>query len=54
MYGDYQLVLEAVVDALAGVRDAYAATLDEAAAAEYEDVFAKSVRKRFSNLPEGL
>ena len=46
-YGDYQLVLEAIADALSDVRDTYAATLDDAAAAEYEQAFARSARKRF-------
>jgi hypothetical protein len=53
-YGDYQLVLEAVADALEGLRDAYAGTLAEDAAAEYEQALAKSARKRFPNLPAGL
>jgi hypothetical protein len=53
-YGDYQLVLEAVADALVGLRDAYAGTLAEDAAAEYEQAFARSARKRFPNLPAGL
>jgi hypothetical protein len=46
-YGDYQLVLEAIADALSDLRDTYAATLDDAAAAEYEQAFARSARKRF-------
>jgi hypothetical protein len=53
-YGDYQLVLEALADALAEIRDTYAATLDEEAAAEYEQAFDRSARKRFPNLPAGL
>jgi hypothetical protein len=37
-----------------GLRDAYAGTLAEDAAAEYEQAFARSARKRFPNLPAGL
>jgi flagellar biosynthesis/type III secretory pathway protein FliH len=54
VYSDYQLVLEAVVDALTELRDTYAATLDEEAAEDYEQAFARGARKRFSNLPAGL
>ena len=53
-YGDYQLVLEAIADGLAEVRDTYAATLHEDAADEYEKAFARSARRRFPNLPAGL
>jgi hypothetical protein len=53
-YGDFQLVLESLADALAERRDAYAATLDEDAAGEYEKTFARAARKRFPRLPAGL
>jgi hypothetical protein len=53
-YGDYQLVLEALADALAEVRDTYAANLDEEASAEYEQAFDRAARKRFPNLRAGL
>ena len=46
-YGDFQLVLEAVVERLEEVRDTYAATLDADAADEYEQSFGRAVRKRF-------
>ena len=49
-YGDYQLVLEAIADGLEELRDTYAATLDDAAAAEYAQAFARAVRKRFPKL----
>ena len=46
-YGDYQLVLESIADGLEEVRDAYASTLDEAAASAYARAFARAARKRF-------
>ena len=49
-YGDYQLVLEAIADALEELRDTYAATLDGDAAAAYEQAFDRSARKRFSKV----
>ena len=49
-YGDYQLVLEAVVDRLEELRDTYAATLDEQTRGEYEQAFARGARRRFPNL----
>ena len=50
-YGDYQLVLEAIVDRLGEIRDSYAATLDEDVAAEYERAFVRAARKRYPKLP---
>jgi hypothetical protein len=50
-YGDYLLALETVGDRLADLRSAYAATLDEDAADEYEAAFERGVRKRFPELP---
>jgi len=49
-YGDFQLVLEAVADRLGEVRAAYAATLDDDAADEYAQAFARAVRKRYPRL----
>jgi hypothetical protein len=46
-YGDYQLVLEALVDRLIELRDTYATTLDNEAALEYEMAFDRAVAKRF-------
>jgi hypothetical protein len=46
-YSDYQLVLEAGADRLAEIRAAYAATLDEDAAAAYEVSFTRAALKRF-------
>lgn len=45
-YSDYQLVLEAVSERLAEVRDTYAATLDEDAAGDYVASFDRAARKR--------
>jgi len=45
-YGDYLDLVEAARDALVTYRDAYARTLDEDSAEEYEDVFNALVRKR--------
>jgi hypothetical protein len=46
LYGDYMDVVEAGTEALAELRWAYAATLDEDAAEEYEEAFNRAVRKR--------
>jgi hypothetical protein len=46
-YGDYQLVVDAVADRLLDVREAYAATLDPAAADVYRRAFAAGARRRF-------
>ena len=46
LYGDYMDLVEAGTEALAELRWAYAATLDEDAAGEYEDAFNRAVRKR--------
>ena len=49
-YGDYVDVVESATEALAEMRWRYAATLDEDAAAEYEDEFNRAVRKRWPPL----
>jgi hypothetical protein len=46
-YGDYMDAVEAATEALADMRRRYAATLDEDAAAEYEEAFNRAVRKRW-------
>jgi len=46
-YGDFQLVLESVAERLEAVRDTYARTLDDDAAAAYEQAFDRAARKRF-------
>jgi hypothetical protein len=50
-YGDYQLAVDAASDRLLEIREAYAATLDEPADAEYRAAFAQAVGKRFRRLP---
>ena len=46
-YGDYVDLVETGTEVLAGLRDNFAATLDEETAAEYEDSFNAAVLKRF-------
>jgi hypothetical protein len=53
-YGDYQLVLESVVEALEALRDTYALTLDGDSREAYEQAFGRAARKRFPTLPAGL
>jgi hypothetical protein len=45
-YGDYVDLVEEGTEALADIRDHYASTLDESAAAEYETAFNRAVLKR--------
>jgi hypothetical protein len=49
-YGDFQLVLDAGAERLADLRDTYAATLAEDAAAEYEAAFLRAASKRYPRL----
>ena len=53
-YGDYQLVLEAIADALAERRDTYAATLADDARAAYERDFDRAANRRFRSPAGGL
>jgi len=53
-YGDFQLVIEAVVEALEQLRDTYAATLGEDARGPYEQAFARAARKRYPKLTAAL
>ena len=46
-YGDYQLLVDAIGERLYEVREAYARTLGEDAAAEYRAEFVRAARKRF-------
>jgi len=46
-YGDYQLVVDAIADRLLDIRESYAATLDEDAAAEYSAAFTRSATRRY-------
>jgi hypothetical protein len=47
LYGDHQLVVDAIGDALHEIRETYAATLDESTADAYRAAFDTSARKRF-------
>jgi hypothetical protein len=46
-YGDYVDAVDAVKDALAEMRDRFAATLDEEAAERYEPAFEDAARRRW-------
>jgi hypothetical protein len=52
-YGDYQLVLAAVADALAERRDTYAATLGDDVRDTYEREFDRAANRRFRSLAGG-
>lgn len=54
LYGDYQLVVDAIGEALEELRDAYAATLDEHTAAEYLAAFDAACRRRFGRYASSL
>jgi hypothetical protein len=47
LYGDYQLVVDAIGERLYDIRETYAGTLDEEAAEEYRGAFDAAARKRF-------
>jgi hypothetical protein len=47
LYGDYQLVVDAIGERLYDIRETYAGTLDEDAAEEYRGAFDTAARKRF-------
>ena len=53
-YGDFQLALEAVVDRLEEIRDAYAGMLADDAREDYEQAFARAARKRYPKLTAAL
>ena len=46
-YGDYQLVVDAIADRLLDIRESYAHTLDDEAAAEYAAEFTKQATRRY-------
>jgi hypothetical protein len=46
-YGEYSDAVDAVVDALAEMRDRFAATLEEPLAEQYERAFEDAARKRW-------
>jgi hypothetical protein len=47
LYGDYQLVVDAIADRLLDLRETYAATLEDDAADEYRAAFTRAAMKRF-------
>ena len=49
-YGDYLDLVETGTELLAALRDGYAASLDDAAAAEYEAAFNRAVARRLPPL----
>jgi hypothetical protein len=49
-YGDYQLVLETIVERLEELRDTYGRTLEDGAREDYEQAFGRLARKRFPML----
>ena len=50
LYGDYQLVVDAVGERLYDIRETYAVTLGEETAVEYRIAFDRAARKRFGPL----
>lgn len=54
LYGDYQLVVDAIGERLYDIREAYAATLEEPAADEYRAAFDTAAAKRFRRLASFL
>jgi hypothetical protein len=50
LYGDYQLVVDAIGEALHEIRETYARPLDDETAAEYRVAFDRAARKRFGRL----
>jgi hypothetical protein len=47
LYGDYQLVVDAIGERLHDIRETYAATLEDGTADEYRAAFDRAARKRF-------
>jgi len=47
-------VLEAIADALADLRDRYAATLDDDTRESYEEAFDRAANRRFRSLTGGV
>jgi hypothetical protein len=54
LYGDYQLVVDAIGEALYDIRETYAATLEDGVADEYRAAFGKAAGKRFGRLASFL
>jgi hypothetical protein len=47
LYGDYQLVVDAIAERLLDIRETYAATLEDDAADEYRGAFNRAASRRF-------
>jgi hypothetical protein len=54
LYGDYQLVVDAIGERLHDIREAYAATLEDGTADDYRKAFDRSARKRFGRFASFL
>jgi len=54
LYGDYQLVVDAVGERLADIRDHYASALGESTAGEYRQTFNRAATKRFGRFASAL
>jgi hypothetical protein len=54
LYGDYQLVADAIGEELYDIRETYAATLAADAGDEYRAAFDRAARKRFGRLASFL
>lgn len=54
LYGDYLLAIESCADRIGEVRDGYARTLDDRAAAEYREVFDRAALRRWKALATDL
>ena len=50
LYGDYQLVVDAIGDELRDMQETFAATLDDDTADAYRAAFEKAARKRYGRL----
>jgi len=47
LFGDYQLVVDAVGERLYDIRESYAGTLDETSADDYREAFNRAALKRY-------
>jgi len=54
LYGDYQLVVDAIGSELLDIRETYAGRLDGGTAADYRQEFDRAARKRFGRLASFL
>ena len=54
LYGDFQLVVDAIGERLYDIRETYAATLDESTADAYRSEFDAAARKRFGRYASSL